>query len=222
MKNKIINLNMDFSKKIQIKTSEMDWQKSPSPDVLRKPLARANKESGHATSVVKYLPGAKFKQHTHNKGEEIFVLEGTFSDENGDYPQGSYLRNPDGTSHSPFSKEGCVLFVKLAQFQKDDNQQLVVNTHTKEWVDGIGGLKVMPLHSHIHEHTALVKWPKNEVFQPHNHFGGEEILVLKGTFQDQFGKYPKGTWVRSPHNSNHHPFVTEETIIWVKTGHLMV
>lgn len=221
MKN-TINLNMDFSKKIQIKTSEMDWQKSPSPDVLRKPLARANKESGHATSVVKYLPGAKFKQHTHNKGEEIFVLEGTFSDENGDYPQGSYLRNPDGTSHSPFSKEGCVLFVKLAQFQKDDNQQLVVNTHTKEWVDGIGGLKVMPLHSHIHEHTALVKWPKNEVFQPHNHFGGEEILVLKGTFQDQFGKYPKGTWVRSPHNSNHHPFVTEETIIWVKTGHLMV
>ena len=213
---------MDFNKKVIINTAEMDWQKSPSANVFRKPLSRANQESGHATSVVKYLPGAKFNQHIHHKGEEIFVLEGTFSDENGDYPQGSYIRNPDGTSHSPFSENGCVLFVKLAQFQQEDRRQLVIDTNKQKWLDGIGGLKVMPLHSHIHEHTALVKWPSNEVFQPHSHFGGEEILVLKGTFQDQFGIYPKGCWIRSPHNSEHHPFVEEETIIWVKTGHLMV
>ena len=220
MKN-TINLNMDFSQKVQINTSEMDWQKSPSPDVLRKPLSRANQESGHATSVVKYKPGAKFNRHVHNNGEEIFVLEGTFSDENGDYPQGSYLRNPHGTSHSPYSKDGCILFVKLAQFQQGDNQQMVINTRKQKWLDGIGGLEVMPLHSHIHEHTALVKWPKNEQFHSHNHFGGEEIFVLQGTFQDQFGAYPKGTWIRSPHNSQHQPFVEEGTIIWVKTGHLM-
>ncbi len=220
MKN-AINLNMDFSKKIQLNTSEMDWQNSPSPDVLRKPLSRANQESGHATSIVKYKPGAKFNQHYHKKGEEIFVLEGTFSDEYGDYPKGTYLRNPDGTFHSPFSKDGCILFVKLAQFQQDDKQQLVINTQSQTWLDGIGGLKVMPLHSHVHEHTALVKWPKNEQFHAHNHFGGEEIFVLQGTFQDQFGVYPKGTWIRSPHNSQHKPFVEEDTVIWVKTGHLM-
>lgn len=217
-----INLNMDFNNKVQINTTEMDWQKSPSADVLRKPLSRANQESGHATSIVKYMPRAQFKKHFHSKGEEIFVLEGTFSDENGDYPQGSYLRNPHGTSHSPFSKDGCILFVKLAQFQESDKQQLVINTESQAWLDGIGGLKVMPLHSHIHEHTALVKWPKNEHFHTHNHFGGEEIFVLEGTFQDQFGVYPKGSWIRSPHNSQHQPFVEEDTIIWVKTGHLMI
>jgi hypothetical protein len=31
---------------------------------------------------------------------------------------------------------------------------------------------------------------------------------------------PAGTWIRSPHLSQHHPFVDRETVIWVKTGHL--
>lgn len=212
---------MDYTQKVQINTADIKWQNSPSPDVFRKPLSRAHQESGHATSVVIYKPGARFNKHTHNKGEEIFVLEGTFSDEFGDYKKGSYLRNPDGTTHSPFSKDGCTLFVKLAQFQKDDTQQLLIDTQSQAWLDGIGGLKVMPLHSYIHEHTALVKWPKNKQFHAHNHFGGEEIFVIQGTFQDQFGIYPQGTWIRSPHNSEHQPFVEEDTIIWVKTGHLI-
>ena len=217
-----INLNMDFDKKIVIQTDQMDWQNSPSKLVFRKPLARAGQESGHATSIVKYLKGAKFKEHQHPNGEEILVLDGTFSDENGDYPKGTYIRNPHGTSHSPYSHEGCLLLVKLYQFQTTDKQQIVIDTNKAQWQQGIGRLQVMHLHSHIHEHTALVKWPKNEIFQAHNHFGGEEIFVMNGQFQDQFGMYPKGTWLRSPHNSQHKPFVEEETIIWVKTGHLMV
>ena len=80
----------------------------------------------------------------------------------------------------------------------------------------------MPLHEHGYEHTALVKWPANEVFKPHRHVGGEEIFVISGTFCDEHGEYPTGTWIRSPHMSRHHPFVEQETIIWVKTGHLYV
>ena len=80
----------------------------------------------------------------------------------------------------------------------------------------------MPLHSFEGEHTALVKCPENERFLPHRHFGGEEILVLSGTFRDEHGDYPTLTWLRSPHMSEHYPFVKEETIIWVKTGHLAV
>jgi anti-sigma factor ChrR (cupin superfamily) len=220
--NKTTNLNMDFDKRIVIHTEKMDWIASPSTSVFRKPLARADKESGHATSVVQYVKGASFKKHAHPNGEEILVLDGIFSDEHGDYPKGSYIRNPPGTSHSPFSKDGCTLLVKLHQFQSSDLEQVIINTGKTQWHQGIGGLQVMPLHSHIHENTALVKWPKNEVFQAHSHLGGEEIYVIKGTFQDQFGKYPKGTWIRSPHNSQHTPFVEEETIIWVKTGHLLV
>ncbi len=81
---------------------------------------------------------------------------------------------------------------------------------------------VMPLHDFEHEHVALVKWPRGERFQPHRHFGGEEILVLSGIFRDEYGEYPAGTWLRSPHMSGHCPFVEEETVIWVKVGHLPV
>ncbi|MCX7552540.1 cupin domain-containing protein [Marinicella sp. S1101] len=214
------NLNMDFTQRLVMETEQMQWSASPSPTVFRKRLARAEAEQGHATSIVKYEPGATFKTHHHPKGEEILVLDGVFSDEHGDYPAGTYLRNPDGTSHAPFSKKGCVLLVKLCQFQDTDTAQIKIDTNNTPWRPGIGGLEVMPLHNHIHENTALVKWPKGEIFQPHTHFGGEEIFVLSGTFKDENGNYPKGTWIRSPHLSSHHPYVDEETIIWVKTGHL--
>ncbi len=78
----------------------------------------------------------------------------------------------------------------------------------------------MPLHSYKGESTALVKWPKGERFQLHRHFGGEEVFVIKGEFIDEYGRYPKGTWIRSPHLSEHNPYVEEETIILVKVGHL--
>ncbi len=213
-------LNMNFSKGVIINTNDMEWQDSPAAGVQRKPLAREDKESGHATSVVRYAKGAKFKRHEHPFGEEILVLDGVFSDETGDYPKGTYFRNPPGSSHAPFSKNGCVLFVKLCQFQESDKQAICIDTNNRQWLQGQGGLEVMPLHEHIHENTALVKWPKGEVFKPHTHFGGEEIFVISGTFCDEHGHYPAGTWLRSPHLSSHHPYVEEETIIWVKTGHL--
>jgi len=217
-----MNLNLDFTQRVVIETDKMDWSPSPSPTVFRKRLAREDAESGRATSVVKYEPDATFKAHGHPKGEEIFVLEGVFSDEHGDYPAGTYIRNPEGSTHTPFSKNGCTLLVKLCQFQATDAAQIRIDTNTTPWRPGIGGLEVMPLHNHIFENTALVKWPKGEVFQAHKHFGGEEIFVLSGTFKDQYGSYPKGTWIRSPHLSGHHPYVDEETIILVKTGHLPV
>lgn len=80
----------------------------------------------------------------------------------------------------------------------------------------------MPLYKFKGEHVALVKWPAGEVFQPHSHFGGEEIFVLSGNFRDEHGTYPAHTWIRSPHLSEHYPYVEEETIIWVKTGHLPI
>ena len=215
-------LNMNFDIRLAIETQSEPWQASPSSTVWRKPLEREAKESGHTTSVVKYEAGASFKQHSHPLGEEIFVLEGVFSDEHGDYPAGTYIRNPPGSKHSPFSKEGCVILVKLNQFDKRDLEEVRVNTNATPWLQGQGGLQVMPLHQFEHESVALVKWPANEVFKPHRHLGGEEIFVLSGTFKDEHGSYPQGTWLRSPHMSQHHPFVEEETVILVKTGHLPV
>jgi anti-sigma factor ChrR (cupin superfamily) len=215
-------LNMNFEQKIIINTNEMQWQDSPSAHVLRKPLEREGAESGHTTSVVTYKENAHFSAHKHPMGEEIFVLKGVFSDEHGDYPQGSYIRNPPDSSHKPYSEGGCVILVKLNQFLALDRQPIVMDTLQTPWLPGIGGLQVMPLHNFEHQHTALVKWPAGEKFQHHQHFGGEEIFVLAGEFIDEYGRYPKGTWIRSPHGSQHNPYVEEETIILVKTGHLPI
>lgn len=215
-------LNLDFSQRVVINSHEQEWTQSPMPGVLRKRLARQEAECGHATSLVKYLPNSSFSAHPHPKGEEIFVLEGAFSDETGDYPAGTYLRNPEGFSHAPFSKEGCTIFVKLHQFQPDDSAQVRIDTNNVDFLPGQGRLRVLPLHQHLGESTALVFWPAGERFQPHTHFGGEEILVISGEFIDEHGRYPAGSWIRSPHLSKHHPYVEQDTLILVKVGHLPV
>lgn len=213
------DINLDFSKKVVIDTQQQPWGKSPMVGVRRKPLARSE-DQVHVTSIVEYAANSYFSEHTHPQGEEIFVLEGIFSDQEGDYPAGCYLRNPPNSQHKPFSELGCLIFVKLNQFIPTDLESIRINTMTTEWLPGIGNLQVMPLHSVETQHTALVKWPAGEHFQPHRHFAGEEILVISGTFKDEFGSYPKHTWIRSPHMSQHDPFVEEETVILVKTGHL--
>jgi anti-sigma factor ChrR (cupin superfamily) len=211
-----------LTQRVVIETAQQSWIESPSDGVQRKPLEREHQESGHTTSVVRFAPGSQFTRHVHTQGEEILVLDGVFSDELGDYPAGSYLRNPPGSAHSPFSREGCTLLVKLDQFSDGDDTRVVLDTETQPWQPGIGGLRVKPLHEFEHEHTALVYWPEGEVFQPHRHYGGEEIFVLSGTFRDEHGSYPQGSWLRNPHMSQHHPFALEETVIWVKVGHLPV
>ena len=207
--NKPYLLNMDFSEVAVVLAGERTWVKSPSDGVSRVHLEREAEESGHTTSFVRFAPGSSFSEHTHPQGEELYVLDGVFSDEFGDYPAGTYIRNPPGSRHRPFTREGCELFVKLDQFQAGDTEK-----------PGIGRLRVLPLHSFEAEHTALVFWPENEVFQPHTHWGGEEIVVLEGRFIDEHGEYPAGSWLRSPHMSRHFPRVEEETLIWVKVGYL--
>ncbi len=199
----------------------MVWIPSPFPGVERIILEREAPEEGRATSIVRYAPNTFFKEHTHGLGEEIFVLSGEFMDEQGVYPAGSYLRNPPGTKHSPGSHKGCVLFVKLGHFDPEDSETVRINTSEKTWLQGHGALQVMPLHHFKTEGTALVKWPPGEKFVPHRHWGGEEIFVLSGEFIDEHSSYLEGTWIRSPHLSSHHPYVKKETIILVKTGHLI-
>jgi anti-sigma factor ChrR (cupin superfamily) len=214
-------LNMNFDQPVVISTEEMEWEASPMKGVWRKPLAREAAEHGHTTSVVRYDAGSRFSAHPHPLGEEIFVLDGVFSDEHGDYPAGTYLRNPPGSKHSPHSEKGCVLLVKLDQMSPAEDLALRVDTRKGEWLPGEDDLQVMPLHYFDTEMVALYKWPANCRFPAQQHFGGEEIFVLSGTLQDEFGAYPAGTWIRNPHNSEHSRFCEEDTITWIKTGHLL-
>lgn len=176
-----MNVNADFSQKAVINTLDLDWSQSPISGVERKYLDRVGDELARATSLVKYSSESSFSEHTHCGGEEILVLEGTFSDEHGDYPAGTYIRNPPNSKHTPHSKEGCVLFVKLKQFHAEDKSIARIDTSASTWHPGlVPGLSVMPLHEFDGVGTALVHWAPNTIFNPHVHPGGEEIFVLGG------------------------------------------
>jgi anti-sigma factor ChrR (cupin superfamily) len=216
-----MNLNTDFSKRVVLNHHDLDWSSSPEPGVERRMLDRSGDEIAKATSIVRYQPGTSFPRHTHDLGEEILVLDGVFSDETGDYPAGSYIMNPPGSSHAPSSLTGCTLFVKLRHLGTDQVTREIVDTNTAPWLQGmVPGLTVMPL---MRQGTGstLVRWAPNTFFTAHRHFGGEEIFVVKGVFEDEYGVYPEGSWIRSPHMSLHQPFSREGCTIFVKTGHLL-
>lgn len=216
-----MQLNADFSQRALIRPADSPWVASPMPGVERRMLDRIGEEVARATSIVRYAAGSHFSEHHHPGGEEFLVLDGVFSDERGDYPAGTYVRNPIGSHHAPFSREGCTIFVKLMQFDAADDQPVVIDSTQAQWRPGlVQGLQVLPLHQHGTEHVALVRWAPGTYFTAHRHWGGEEILVLEGTFQDEFGDYPAGSWLRSPHLSQHTPFSEAGCLIWVKTGHL--
>jgi anti-sigma factor ChrR (cupin superfamily) len=218
-----IQLNADWSKRCAIQSHDLPWLASPSPLVQRRLLERDGGEVARATSVVRYAPGARFSAHPHDQGEEIFVLEGTFSDESGHHGPGTYLKNPPGSSHAPYSEAGCTIFVKLRYQDLADTERVVVNTRAAEWRPGlVPGLTVLPLYAFGTQHTALVRWAPETFFQPHTHWGGEEIFVIEGVFSDEHGDHPAGTWLRSPHLSRHQPFSRPGCLILVKVGHLLL
>lgn len=217
-----MQINADLSERVVLDTRTIDWQASPLPGVERRPLERFAAESGRATSIVRYAPGSQFRSHQHPGGEEILVLDGVFVDEHGAYPAGYWLKNPPGSSHAPSSPDGCLLFVKLCYQEPQDQQTLRIDTHQAQWRPGLlPGLRVLPLASFATVHMALVRWAPGTEFHAHRHPGGEEILVLEGVFQDEFGDYPAGTWLRNPHGSTHTPFSREGCLIYVKVGHLL-
>lgn len=186
-------INADFEQHVVIQPTDYQWVGSPVSGVERMRLDRVGDEVARATSIVRFAPHNTFSSHKHGGGEEFLVLEGVFSDEHQDYPKGSYVRNPIGTSHTPkIGKAGATVLVKLHQFGQYDTEQKVIDTQNSPWLQGlVDGLMVMPLHEFNGEHVALVKWAPHTQFQLHNHWGGEEIFVLEGTFYDEHGRYPK-------------------------------
>ncbi len=217
-----MQLRANWSERVVVDSSALEWVDSPTVGVQRKMLERDGDEVARATSLVRYAPRSHFPSHAHELGEELFVLDGEFCDDSGRFGAGSYIRNPPGSAHAPWSDVGCMLFVKLRYFDPTDQAQAVVHSGDAPWLPGlVPGLSVMPLHEFGTEHTALVRWAPGTFFNPHRHHGGEEIFVINGVFEDQHGRYPTGSWLRSPHLSQHQPFSREGCTILVKTGHLI-
>jgi hypothetical protein len=213
----------DLNQRVVLDTASLGWSPSPMAGVERRLLDRQGDELARATSIVRYLPGSRFERHHHGGGEEILVLEGTFTDELGDYPAGTYLRNPTGSAHAPSSNEGCTLLVKLRQMHPADQQHVVIDSKKSTWHPGpVAGLALLPLHQWGSENVDLRRLAPGARVPHHSHPGGEEILVLEGIFQDEHGSYPAGSWLRQPPGSEHQPYSEQGCTIWVKSGHLPV
>ena len=213
-------INGDLSKRATVDTNAMDWSASPSGTVFRKRVHLVGPpESGQVTSIVRYEPGSSFPAHDHPEGEEILVLEGVFSDEHGDWRAGTYLLNPEGFRHAPFSKEGCVLFVKLRQFPGRDREHHAIATDRLDWqpsdTDGIAH-KALYRQDGFNDQMRLERWEagteSNDITYPH----GAELYVIEGELQDEDGRYPAGSWLRLPAGARHRPATSSGCVIYVK------
>jgi anti-sigma factor ChrR (cupin superfamily) len=218
-----MRIHADFSQKVVIRPQDYQWVDSPMPGVERVMLDRIGDEVARATSLVRYAPNSAFSPHVHGGGEEFLVLEGEFGDEHRAYPAGSYVRNPIGTRHTPrVGDAGCLLFVKLHQFDEADDAPVFIDTRNAPWPPQYApGFEVMRLHRFRDERVYLIRWAPNTPFDPHTHHGGEEVFVVEGQFCDADGEYPAGTWVRYPHKSSHRAFTRAEgALLYLKSGHL--
>lgn len=192
------------------------------PGVDRRMLDRIGGEVARATSIVRYAPQSSFSEHTHSGGEEFIVLEGTFQDEHGDYPAGTYVRNPIGTHHIPRSDDGCTIFVKLWQFASGDDRQFAVDLATALGTsDGDHpNFARQLLHQFGDEHVWLEYWPSGSVGVIEAD-GGAELLVLDGSLEFCGENFHRSDWIRLPvGHSAEMASGPDGARIWIKTGHL--
>jgi anti-sigma factor ChrR (cupin superfamily) len=213
-----MNIRTDFSQRVVVRPGDAEWTPSSHQGVDRLMLDRIGGEVARATSFVRFAPGSAFPHHAHGGGEEIFVIDGGLEDEKGHYPAGTYLRDPVGSSHTPFSRDGCTLFVKLWQFAKDDSARVVIEDASRQWRDAAEGFALQPLHQFAGEITYLVRLAPGRTVDRYIDPRGEEILVLAGAFGDEQGTYAKGAWIRDPGGRLQSLVSDAGCTLFVKTG----
>ncbi len=217
-----MHLNADFSRRAVVHAAGLDWVASPMPGVHRRMLDRVGDEVARATSIVRYAPGSRFSPHVHDGGEEFLVLDGVFQDEHGDYPAGSYIRNPPTSSHTPGSAAGCTIFVKLWQFDPADRTEMRVATAGRAFTPAVGrpSVSVLPLFRDAVEDVRLEAWaPGARVEFPAP--GGLELLVLAGSFDEQGERFVEQSWLRLPPGAAFAGLAGPAGCrVWAKSGHL--
>jgi hypothetical protein len=217
-----MQLNADMRQTALVHAAQEPWVASPMPGVERRMLHRFGDEVAQATTIVRYAPGSHFSAHTHTGGEEFLVLEGIFQDENGDYPAGTYIRNPPESRHTPGSALGCTIFVKLWQFDPQDRAHVVVHTDKMARIDDAQrpGVKVSPLFKDAREDVRIEEWAPQSVVElalPK----GAEFLVLSGHFRHGSEDLAAQSWLRLPPGSRLRAQTGDQGAqVWVKLNHL--
>jgi anti-sigma factor ChrR (cupin superfamily) len=215
-------INADFSLPAIVVPKDDDWQCSPESGVDRLMLDRIGDEVARATSIVRYAKGSSFPRHSHAKGEEFLVLSGVFSDEHGDYPTGCYVRNPPGSGHSPFSKGGCRILVKLRQFDPADLTPVVINTHDSiAWQKNDDGTtESLHLHDYGSENVQLIRAQAGRKIPLSTNPAGVELLVMSGSVAYANELLPVESWLRFPADPAAEILAATDTVLWMKRGHL--
>jgi anti-sigma factor ChrR (cupin superfamily) len=214
-------INGDLAVRVAVDTATMEWTPSPSRTVWRKRVHLVGPvESGQVTSVVRYEPSSTFHTHDHPDGEEILVLDGVFSDEHGDWPAGTYLLNPEGFRHAPFSREGCVLFVKLRQFPGRAREHVAIRTELLPWQYSRAGVAVRPLYRQagFADSMRLERWAAGASLGLREYPNGAELFVLEGSFVDADGAFGRGAWLRLPPGAAHAPSTDGGCVLYIKEG----
>ena len=217
-----MQLNTDLNRRVVVATDALPWIPSPVDGVERRMLERDGDEVARATSLVRYAPGSRISAHQHAGGEEFLVLDGTFSDADGDYPAGTYVRNPVGSGHTPHTDNGTVILVKLWWMHPADRQFVRIDTTGKDlWRAAADpGVTILALHAFGAETVALYRFASGAAIEARDLPGGEEIFVVEGAVSDSCGTYEKGTWIRTPIGAA--PALRSATgaRLFVKRGHL--
>ena len=217
-----MELNADFSRRVAMHGSEIPWKASPMPGVDRQMLDRIGDEVARATTIVRYAPGSHFSSHVHTGGEEFLVLDGVFSDEHGDFPAGSYIRNPPESSHTPGSEPGTTIFVKLWQFDLSDRTHIRIDTNKARYVRDPDrtGVRVLPLFHDQHEDVAMERWDAGSAVSV-DAPDGAELLVVEGGFDLDGETFSPQSWLRLPKGDRVEVLAgTEGAKVWIKRNHL--
>ena len=217
-----MRINADFSARAVVRASQTDWVASPMPGVERKMLDRIGEEVARATTIVRYAKGSSFSEHTHGGGEEFLVLDGVFQDEHGDFPAGSYVRNPPTSRHTPSAADGATILVKLHQFDPADRTHVRFATDKADPVPAAGreGVAVLPLYKDAREDVRIEHWAPGARISL-DAAGGLEAFVVQGGFTEGGDALGPWDWLRLPPGALLEAEAGPEGArVWIKTGHL--
>ena len=215
-----MEINANFDERAVVHSDNEPWVASPMKGVDRRMLDRIGGEVARATTIVRYAPGSAFSAHTHTGGEEFLVLEGVFQDEHGDFPAGTYVRNPPTSAHTPSAADGATIFVKLWQFDPDDRTQVTIDTTAQRPRPVSEGVSEIPLFEDARERVRIELWaPSARVHVPRHK--GFEALVIAGGFTEGGERFDKNAWLRLPAGMALDAVAGPEGArVWIKSDHL--
>jgi len=207
-------VNADANKVAFMDTRTMEWSDTEWQGIQRKVLEFVNHaKMGRETSILKFLPGASLPTTSWDERLDFFVIDGSCSDEHGNYGKHTFVRQPPGTRHTLRSESGCTLYAKWRIPIKNDSTRILIDAQSAKWMEfphrGADVLHLYPNKDGIetgrigHVHT-------NRQLPSHDHSIGEETLVLEGVLKDEYASYEAGTWFRMPCGKPHAPYTQDQ------------